>query len=331
MNIKTLSNFDLENTLKKKVSLERQISVEIISLLEGASTRRLYLQKGFGSLIEYCIGELGYSESSAYRRISAMRVVKEVPQVKAALAEGRLNLVNVARAQTLFQKEAKKQKALSCVEKSKILKTLENQSSRQAEKILLQISPEPLPQEKIREISPTHTQVSLVFSEGLIQKLSDLKHLLSHKNPNPSTTELIELLADMVLKKLKMTDGPEKSTLPREPIANKVVANSMTVALGDTNAGATVRKFKRAYISVTLKRKIWQKAQGKCQYQDSKNKKQCGSKFQLQIEHKRPVAKGGQNNEENLELFCAAHNRLRATEQYGKSHMQNFFWQPKHC
>ncbi len=326
MDIKSLSNFDLEKILKNKVVAERQITVEIISLLEEVSARRIYLQRGFGSLIEYCIKELNYSESSAYRRISAMRVAKELPQVKEAIAAGKLNLVNVARAQTHFQKEAQNKKALTCFEKSKVLETLENQSSRQAEKILLQLSPQPsLPKEKIREVSPTHTQVSLVFSEELMQKLSELKHLLSHKSPNPSTTELIELLADMALKNLK----------PRNPVQEQSIATKMQCA---TSAGVTDRKTdkdrnetkkikqpnNRVYIPINLKRKVWQRAQGQCQYQDTQSKRRCESKFQLQHEHKQPVAKGGENSEENLELLCAAHNRLRAIEQYGKSHMQIF-------
>ncbi len=313
MNIKSLSNFDLEKILKNKALAERQITVEIISLLEEVSSRRIYLQRGYGSLIEYCIKELNYSESSAYRRISAMRVAKELPQVKEAIATGKLNLVNVARAQTHFQKEAQNKKTLTCFEKAKVLETLENQSSRQAEKILLQLSPQsPLPKEKIREVSPTHTQVSLVFSEELMQKLSELKDLLSHKNPNPNTTELIELLADMALKKLRM----------KETSAKMQCATSAGVTDKKTEENKRINS--RVYIPINLKRKVWHKAQGQCQYQDIQSERRCESKFQLQNEHKQPVAKGGKNSEENLELLCAAHNRLRAIEQYGKSHMQNF-------
>ena len=336
MNIKSLSNHELEKALKIKTSTERQLTVEIISLLEEVSSRRLYLQRGFGSIIEYCIKELGYSESSAYRRISAMRIIKELPKVKEALADGRLNLVNVARAQTHFQKEAKNKKALSGFEKSKVLETLENQSSRGAEKILLQLSPEILPKEKTREVSATHTQISLVFSEELMQKLFELKQLLSHKNPSPSTSELIELLANIALKKLKCTDVSVKDSSLKALSTNvTTVKDALPKARRATNAGEGVgetaqlfggatKNFKRVYISTTLRRRIWHKANGKCQYQDAKSKRQCGSKFQLQIEHIHPVAKGGQNAEENLELICAQHNRLRAISKYGKSHMQNF-------
>ena len=49
MDIKSLSNNELESTLKKKASIERQISVEIITLLGQVSSRRLYLQRGYGS------------------------------------------------------------------------------------------------------------------------------------------------------------------------------------------------------------------------------------------------------------------------------------------
>ena len=105
-----ISNEELETLLQNKVAEERKITVEIIQLLEEVSRRRIYLERGYGSLIEYCIKKLGYSESAAYPRIAAMRVAKEIPQVTEAISDGRLNLANVAQAHTFFRKEEKQRK-----------------------------------------------------------------------------------------------------------------------------------------------------------------------------------------------------------------------------
>ncbi len=76
--------FVSRHTLSQKCIDERKITLEIIELLEEIDRRKLYLLRGFGSLLEYCVKELKYSESSAYRRISAMRVVHDLPETKIA-------------------------------------------------------------------------------------------------------------------------------------------------------------------------------------------------------------------------------------------------------
>jgi hypothetical protein len=43
--------------------------------------RRLYAEKGFASLFEYAVQGLGYSEAAAGRRIAAMRLLVDVPEI----------------------------------------------------------------------------------------------------------------------------------------------------------------------------------------------------------------------------------------------------------
>lgn len=99
---RNLSNDEIENALRAKAAAERRLTLEVIELLEEVDRRKLHVERGFGSLLEYCVRELKYSESSAYRRISAMRVVRDVPEVKSALQNGALNLNTVAQAQNFF-------------------------------------------------------------------------------------------------------------------------------------------------------------------------------------------------------------------------------------
>ena len=65
------------------------------------------------------------------------------------------------------------------------------------------------------------------------------------------------------------------------------------------------------YIPQELKRAIFQRDCGQCQYVDSVTGNKCGSKYLIQIDHHYPFSKGGQNTLENLHLLCAAHNQLK--------------------
>lgn len=65
------------------------------------------------------------------------------------------------------------------------------------------------------------------------------------------------------------------------------------------------------HIPVTIKRAVWLRDVGQCQYLDAVTGKKCGSKFQLEYEHIRPWSFNGSHSVENLQLCCRAHNQYR--------------------
>ena len=113
-NLKKLSNDQLLSQTKTLVQKERQINILVLQHLQEIQSRKLYLKRGFSSLFEYTVKELGYSESSAYRRIKAMKLCKELPETKLKMAKGELNLCTASKLQTIFEKQEKliKNKAL---------------------------------------------------------------------------------------------------------------------------------------------------------------------------------------------------------------------------
>jgi 5-methylcytosine-specific restriction endonuclease McrA len=70
--------------------------------------------------------------------------------------------------------------------------------------------------------------------------------------------------------------------------------------------------YHRKYISIYTKRSLFAKAHHQCQYQDPKTHQRCGSKYQLEIDHKQPLALGGTNEIANLRILCRTHNGLAA-------------------
>ncbi len=78
LSLKNLKNEEILAHTKNLVKEERRIQIELLNHLHEIEKRKLFLEIGFGSLFDYVVKELGYSESAAYRRIQAMRLLKAV-------------------------------------------------------------------------------------------------------------------------------------------------------------------------------------------------------------------------------------------------------------
>ena len=71
-------------------------------------------------------------------------------------------------------------------------------------------------------------------------------------------------------------------------------------------------KNKRTPVALKLKRELFKKDNFYCEYKELLTQTKSNSTFQLQIDHKIPIAKGGTNEVCNLRVICAAHNRIEA-------------------
>ena len=178
-------------------------------------------------------------------------------------------------------------------------------------------------------------RIETTLSKDQMAMVTRVKELISHINPDPSMAEIIEFLAKDYIKR--------KDPLAKKPIA-KVTAESEVTCKRE---GVTTEKEKREGLSknksendgapsnvtadsavknikpiqAKIARFIFQRDQV-CQWKtngenlnngdDSTLKTQiCGSKFQLQIDHKKPRWQGGENASENLQILCRVHNVLK--------------------
>ncbi|MFZ4405669.1 MAG: hypothetical protein ACOYOK_16375, partial [Pseudobdellovibrionaceae bacterium] len=187
-----------EETLQL-VHQERQITGQVIANLQIIAEKKLYLKIAYGSLFDYCTQYLKYSESCAYRRIAAVKIIKEMPSIIKPLNEGSLSLTNLTQAQVLF----KQKPTLSTENKQQILQSLENKSKKQAEQILRQNMPDTkVTADQERFIDADHLELKILIRHGTHQKLQRLRQLRSHKNPQMSYDELLSDMADLLLKKM---------------------------------------------------------------------------------------------------------------------------------
>ncbi len=321
----SVSNDELLSGLKTKVENERKLLMEILYALREVEARRLHLEIGYPDLYQFAMKELGYSAGAAHRRISAMRLLKTVPEIAPKLESGELGLENASQAQVFFRKEDQRRKAegeqkLSLEEKREVVTELFGKSTREGQRVLMERSPDVMiPTEKTRPLPEQKTLIQFVASQELMAKLEELKNLMAHKNFEGRMDVLIDQVADIALNELRPTrKSSQKSESQASPEQNQTPAPGVpaTGSMEPKNiAGAEAKsdpEKRSRYIPVDVKRTVLLRNQNGCTYKDPKSGRVCRSRHGLQFEHIVPFSRGGQNTAENLTLLCGAHNRYRA-------------------
>ncbi len=83
---------------------EQALQILVLDHLREIEARRLHLTRGYGSLFDYVVHELGYTAAAAWRRIKAMRLCDQTAGARELLQDGSLNLSNAAQLQNLFER-----------------------------------------------------------------------------------------------------------------------------------------------------------------------------------------------------------------------------------
>ena len=103
-----LSDRELLRETSNLVRHERHLQGAIIDHLAEIKARGLYLQRGFSSLFDYTVRELGYSDAAAARRIGAMRLCADQPDAREGLRDGSLTLSAAAELQWAFDRQRRR-------------------------------------------------------------------------------------------------------------------------------------------------------------------------------------------------------------------------------
>jgi hypothetical protein len=318
--IRTLSDAEVVSGLKSSVSDERKKTTAVLEFLRELDRRKLYADFNCESLWEFCVKQLGYSAGSASRRVTAMRLLREIPELKEDLESGKLNLTSLSQAKKFFVTEEKYSgEKLSSEEKAEILEKMEGKSTRECELELIRMSSAPIQishPEKERVINDEFTEWKLVLGSELLEKLNRVQALRSHAQPSMSRVELLEYMADEVLKRLDPIEKEKEKQKQREAKTQTAPETKPDSSISST-PDVTQSQFKRTVIPAKTRRLVWMKAGGKCQFVDFETGKRCGSRYFLEIDHVKAVALGGSNDPENLRLFCRGHNAREAVKIFG--------------
>ncbi len=311
LDLRSLTDQELLCSIQNAYRTEREAENNMLRHLEEVGRRRLFSSLKFTSLFDYAVRGLGYSGDEAQRRISAMRMTREIPEIEEKLENGSISLTHIGIAQRLFNHEEKvHQRTFTPEEKLEIIEKIENTSTRDAQKITQSYLSSPIrAADQVRSIGGDLVRISFDAPEELEKQIAALKGLLAHSHPNISTADLFTLLCELGQK--AWNPALQKSRSNRKASAH----DALGPAKQETQLGTDALS-QRQKISVHLKRQIWSRDQGKCT--------KCESTYALEIDHIQPIAVGGDNSPENLRLLCRSCNQRSAIKTFGLAQMEIF-------
>lgn len=317
MDLRGLTDKILHEKTQALVKSEREVTLQVLQHLREVERRSLFATLSYSSLFEYAVKELKYSESAALRRISSMRLLRELPELEKKVGSGSLALSTLSQAQSFFRQEK-----TQVAEKREILSTLENKSAREVERELLSRSSEPekLVKERVRVVSATHTELKFLVEEDFMSEVQELRALLSHRLPNASLKELIAYALKQTLKELRPKEPKEKVVVKNQSIAPTLEAKRVAVQQVPTPPTSELKNTR--YIQAEVKRQVWKRDQGQCSFKCQGRR--CEAKHFLEFDHIKPFALGGEATVENLRLRCRTHNQWAALKIFGAKKISQY-------
>jgi hypothetical protein len=349
-----MSDDELHLSAIETAEKERRVTLILLKHLNEIERRHLYSKFSCSSLHAYCVRELKMDDGTAGRRVSAARLLREVPVIEEKILSGSMTLTSVAQAGIFFRKEAVHGNRMNLEEKKEIVFGLENKSTREVDRLLISKSetPEIHFKERIIPKTETTTEVRLHFDEETMAALTRLKEIWSHANPHAGFADIIKRASieaverhDPLCKIARSDARKEKAALSPSaqnrgaaetkenadafapkcgtPVTKEMPATSAPkcgTAAPECEEGG--RQSKRPLMRAEIKRELWRRDQAQCTYRDPRTGERCQTKHFVEEDHITPKAMGGEYSVENLRLRCRAHNQRHAINCYGTSKMR---------
>jgi 5-methylcytosine-specific restriction endonuclease McrA len=355
----SLDSDALARRLGELVGDERNVQVEFLLHLDEFDRRRAYLDAGFGSLWDYCLRALHLREGAAGRRIGAMRVLRRFPRLERGLRDGRLCLSTASLlgqvltegnledlvARAAFKTKADVEHLVASVRPREAPRegirklaapaagassvngsaTVEGSGADSSEGGLLalpvgaavatretelaarsaaavRVEPaRPRPAE-VRPVSEDQWSVRVTLDAAAKEELETLKALLSHKIPDGDLGAVLREAIRCAVEKYGRRKG---ATAPAQKRRRRESDSTSP------------------HIPMDVRREVMKRDGGCCTW-TSDDGRRCGSRWQLELDHIRPVALGGTPTVDNLRLRCRPHNMRYAEQVYGREHMEQF-------
>ena len=206
--VAALSDRELLAQTSNLARVERHLQGAIIDHLAEIEARSLFLRRGFASLFEYAVRELGYSDAAAGRRIAAMRLCADNPHTRERLRDGSLSLSAAAELQWAFDRQRRRPQAattpavaalptepplvLDAVGRQKLVEEAAGKSTRQVKRMLADLDPElAAAADRVRPLGNGRYELKAVIDAECQRGLEQLTSLLSHVDPRMTVGQLV--------------------------------------------------------------------------------------------------------------------------------------------
>jgi 5-methylcytosine-specific restriction endonuclease McrA len=309
MTLSLLSDAELIANFQDLIIEEREKLVLQLEHLIELDRRKLFLH--YPSLRSYLVEEHGMEEWQAERRIRAARLLKRFPELKFKLESGKLNLTLLEIGMGCAHREG-----LSDPELMEILEAISGMSCRAARREIASRFPESLelPRDRIRPLNAEYSEVTFVASQGLLDKLEEIRGLLAHSHPNMRMGELIDVIAT----EYRTRNHPEEKA--RRAQEREVKKKRSEVVETPAPARVEARKERQKEQRTASQAMVHELVRDEgylCTYVDPISGKRCMSRYGLEVDHVHAWSKGGKTEPINLRFLCKNHHRRVSFLEFG--------------
>jgi hypothetical protein len=205
--LQALSDQAVLKSADRAVQNERESTSTVLHHFREVNRRRLYTLLKCGSLREWAMKIQKYPEDYADKRIAAMKLLEQIPELEEKIERGDLNLTQMGIANAFFNQQAKEGNAHTTEQKKKVLAEISGCSTRATQAKLANRAPNKRPvKETEKLLGNGRVDFRCELQETTLAKLKKLKSKHAHKKF--TTDELINFLCDQAL---------EEKPAPRRP------------------------------------------------------------------------------------------------------------------
>jgi len=153
------------------------------------------------------------------------------------------------------------------------------------------------PRARLAPLSPDRNALQVTIDDETVELLEHARDLLSHAAPNADAGTVLKralqcLVTELQRRKFSQVEKPR-------------------VALGAKDSPR---------VTAEVKRQVHERDGDACSF-EAPDGNRCDSRYQLEWDHRLPIALGGKSTTDNVRQLCRAHNQYEAERRFGKEFM----------
>lgn len=289
-------HFKVKDTAKQYLKVES----EMVELLIQMDSRKAYQDLGYGSLFQYCVQELKFSESTTSAFIAVSRKAAKVPELKKALVEQTLTVSKAAKLTGALDEKCSKAN-------QEIIEFATSHSTANTEQWL-------------REKQGIETGHNLTIVSKTMENIRKVRGL---SRKEISLEEALNLALEFYIARHDPLERAKRSQEATKRFRGKAEVSLEGGKREDTKnishptftpGLAVISKASRIPIPAAIRHYITLRDQNRCTYTVKGSR--CAHTKYLDIHHLEAVADGGTPRPENLVLLCSVHHQRLHQDNY---------------
>jgi hypothetical protein len=323
-----LSDPDLLVRTHELIDHSQCTEADLLVHLGEIDERKLYLERAFPSMFEFCVGELRFSEDVAYNRIVVARAGRRLPAVIETFRSGQVHLSGLRLLAPHLTAENHR----------KLLAEAAGKTKREIEELVAQLAPQPAVAPTVRKLpvrpAPASAEplafaldpaparppapedhrpaiaplaeetyrVQFTASRAFRDKLRQAQDLLRHRVPDRDLACIFGKALDLLIEQVKK----ERFAVGRKPRQPSAVSG---------------QEAPTRHIPDAIKRKVYERNGGRCMFTDESGRR-CPETGGLEFDHLDGFALTHRHDADRIRLACRNHNQHAAEKTYGRAFME---------